>query len=1165
MGIKQGDKTATEGLTKVIWDYLAANNMPGDKIEGENSDFYEKRATGLKKVCYAIAGGIMDASEKAGGEQWFEVNEAAYTVADRDCILANTLTEGITFTVPDDLEAGSIIKIKDYRHAFEKNGITLTSALEFYHDGEIVSEDVVIKQKDAAVFLFHDGDRIHIFVYYQGDAWKTITEDYTVSFGEKLLADTSEISENLTLTVDANIPAGSIVEIRDYKGTFDTHALILTSTLPFIFKGNTFTEDSLVFSRKDSHITLYSDGENIHVFERWNMMDWYYIKKVDGTAIKNGDGTLRLEVHRIISGIDEQVEDGDVKLYDEEGLEITEANGYQAGSDGYVGIFGRENIDNSLVVKLIDFGDDAPPEGDLKDAVTLVDVYDGPVIDIQSSSGLVYVKDKSGSWNTTADTVLTAKLYVGTTIFAEAEVTASLDPATGNITMTDTSAEDYPHLLTLDVSFVNNGTRTATAKFESLDMQIVGYEKVWSVVDGEDGLNASTFQVLTESYSFKYNDRGDLDPAGQTITLSASYSNVSGTVEWSGGNLPTSPAPTGDNLTIDPSDLTGGSTTFTATLGDFSDSVTIYKLYDGEAPLTLILTNEVHAVPADKDGDNEDFAGASTGYLLYEGTENVTGSASVSIADSGNVTYTHSGGTVTVTAMSADTATIDISCTYKGITRTKTFSLSKSKQGLDGSDGLNGADGVDGQDGVSIRWKGSYASHPSSPSNGWAYRNTTDGKSYVYQDGTWYQMTIDGTDGQDGDDGLDIVWKGESSSPPASPEKNWVYRDTDNGRIYIYNGSAWELMVLDGSDGTDGTNGTDGLSVFITYHDNDIDNPPSTPIGDGTSDGWHTNATSSSKWMSQKVASSASSGTWGSPIQIKGEPGSDGSDGIYIRFRGPWDSDNSYTKNNTLQDLVEYDGNMYICTTSCAPGGSNPTVDTSRWDPYPAIAFSAMVVDALIADQASINDIFSTNITATGTITGAKIQTSGSDQRVVIDNSGDKITFYDDSGNSTDLWALDGVALYANGIFMADQIVQTKLVYENSAEGWSAEIDAGTGSDPEIVCSDKFTAAALKASQVTVNGNIDFDKTSRRIKVADQNSGTANGGNLTLEAGDGVGTDADGGDVIINPGAKTMSGNNGVAKVNGNAVITGTFDLGGSTLSVSGGTLYIDGNEVAMV
>ncbi len=205
----------------------------------------------------------------------------------------------------------------------------------------------------------------------------------------------------------------------------------------------------------------------------------------------------------------------------------------------------------------------------------------------------------------------------------------------------------------------------------------------------------------------------------------------------------------------------------------------------------------------------------------------------------------------------------------------------KGDTGEKGGDGTNGADGINGKDGTSIIWQGSFASHPSNPQNGWAYKNTTDGKSYVYQDGTWYQMTIDGVDGangKDGADGLDIVWKGDLSTPPINPLKNWVYRDTDNGRVYIYNGTAWALMVTDGNDGATGAAGSDGLSVYITYHDSE--SQPGKPTGNGTSNGWHTDATSTVVWMSQKVAESSSSGSWGTPIRIKGIKGDTGPQGV---------------------------------------------------------------------------------------------------------------------------------------------------------------------------------------------------------------------------------------------------------------------------------------------
>lgn len=92
-----------------------------------------------------------------------------------------------------------------------------------------------------------------------------------------------------------------------------------------------------------------------------------------------------------------------------------------------------------------------------------------------------------------------------------------------------------------------------------------------------------------------------------------------------------------------------------------------------------------------------------------------------------------------------------------------------------------------------------------------------------------------------------------------------------------------------GADGKDGTNGTNGLSVWITYHDDTT--TPATPTGNGTLNGWHTDLTSSVVWMSQKVAASATDGTWGAPIRIigetgatgaQGEPGKDGTDGVSV-------------------------------------------------------------------------------------------------------------------------------------------------------------------------------------------------------------------------------------------------------------------------------------------
>lgn len=86
-----------------------------------------------------------------------------------------------------------------------------------------------------------------------------------------------------------------------------------------------------------------------------------------------------------------------------------------------------------------------------------------------------------------------------------------------------------------------------------------------------------------------------------------------------------------------------------------------------------------------------------------------------------------------------------------------------------------------------------------------------------------------------------------------------------------------------GPAGADGKDGTNGLSVWITYHDDTI--TPATPTGDGTLNGWHTDLTDAVVWLSQKVAASASSGTWGTPVRIvgaDGKPGPRGDDGVSV-------------------------------------------------------------------------------------------------------------------------------------------------------------------------------------------------------------------------------------------------------------------------------------------
>ena len=297
----------------------------------------------------------------------------------------------------------------------------------------------------------------------------------------------------------------------------------------------------------------------------------------------------------------------------------------------------------------------------------------------------------------------------------------------------------------------------------------------------------------------------------------------------------------------------------------------------GSSVYRLTLTNENASINADSDGNIYPNANRPTcTATLYYGTKKVTGTTySITTNPTATgVTINGTTGVITLDSTFNFTGTsleITVTAMVEGVVYgTSIMTVSKS---MAGKKGENGGPGEKGENGTSIIWKGEFASHPNNPENGWAYKNTTDKKSYVYQDGSWHQMTVDGQNG------LSIVWKGDLATAPSNPQLNWCYRNTVDKKIYIYNGSAWELMVLDGNDGKQGAKGDNGLSVFITYHDNAITSTPATPTGNGTTDGWHTNATKEANWMSQKVAASASEGTWGAPIQICGADGQAGQPG----------------------------------------------------------------------------------------------------------------------------------------------------------------------------------------------------------------------------------------------------------------------------------------------
>ena len=72
-----------------------------------------------------------------------------------------------------------------------------------------------------------------------------------------------------------------------------------------------------------------------------------------------------------------------------------------------------------------------------------------------------------------------------------------------------------------------------------------------------------------------------------------------------------------------------------------------------------------------------------------------------------------------------------------------------------------------------------------------------------------------------GEDCVSIVWKGNLAVAPLSPQLNWAYYNTVDKKSYIYNGSSWSVMAESGLDGLSGTDGTDGQDntayMFVVF------------------------------------------------------------------------------------------------------------------------------------------------------------------------------------------------------------------------------------------------------------------------------------------------------------------------------------------------------------
>lgn len=197
---------------------------------------------------------------------------------------------------------------------------------------------------------------------------------------------------------------------------------------------------------------------------------FYKIGYPNGTAIKNGNSSVTLNVRRVDGSKDEAVTSGDhPELYD------------GASKIGFTRAFGASDINGSKVIQL-------KYNNVVLDSVTLVDVTDGKDSvygAISHSNTLSWVRAKNkGNWapsNKTTD--LTVNFYKSGDVVATRVVTAQLNDSTGKVSITGKSSSGEPTTLAI----ANNNTATPDFTVTHTDSGATASESIHAIEGGEKG------------------------------------------------------------------------------------------------------------------------------------------------------------------------------------------------------------------------------------------------------------------------------------------------------------------------------------------------------------------------------------------------------------------------------------------------------------------------------------------------------------------------------------------------------------------------------------------------------------------------------------------------------------------------------------------------------
>lgn len=247
--------------------------------------------------------------------------------------------------------------------------------------------------------------------------------------------------------------------------------------------------------------------------------------------------------------------------------------------------------------------------------------------------------------------------------------------------------------VTINRSSMQGTTAIVTASIMSSGERFARSVVLATIQDGAPGSSAKTVKLTPSEQVFKINKAGAGSPA--SITLTASGQNTAGTPSFTipVGTATLTAGSSSAQKVLTLANMTTDQVTIEVTLDGQKDRVTIYKVREGQDgqpgvdAVVGLLTNETVTLPAGSNGVVSSFSGAVCTMKVYQGAADDSANWAYAFAPasaSNRLSYTTSGGTLTVTGMAAgvDSAYVDITATKTGAAAvTKRFTVTKSKAG----------------------------------------------------------------------------------------------------------------------------------------------------------------------------------------------------------------------------------------------------------------------------------------------------------------------------------------------------------------------------------------------------------------------------------------------------------------------------------------------------